>query len=1513
MVSGGISDKLGNEYERKWTVRMLLGVISGEATSIRYEGTTQDFRGFEFALSRSGHMEWHQAKRNAPGSNWTPNALKREGVLDAFKKRLSSDSSAKCIFVSQDPARQLRELGNEARRANDVHEFLDTVSEENKRKFHDLAKIWNADKKDTLRWLCCCEFRTESEQSIDEAIIWHGAHLLKGDSDLYASLSDYLINNLNALITTETARTWVREISTFTFRPAALDPTLHEDIGEANQRYLNSYTPFGIAGQPIVRLEVGKVFECLQATDGPPLIFLTGEAGSGKSGVVRGIMTKLMNHAVPCLAFRIDRYLSCKSRKEVGNAVLNRDESPVSVLANLAEDKTSVLIIDQIDAVSEVSGRNSAIKDILFDLVKEAQLYADVRCTLVCRSFDLENDHRYRDFEQQDEAIRVQVPRLSWERDVVPVFRHAGIAAESFTDSQKELLTLPINLSIFLEIGKTDLSFTTRTELFQKLVEKKARDLLQNRNIGWSIHAPLSSMAKRMSNTQELSVPDYILGNFDGAKDLLASEGLIVVEQKRLSFFHESFFDFVFAQNFAQSGTDIVNFLTSTEQHLFRRTQVRQILTLMRDTEKSRYLEVLKIVLTDPRIRSHIKHAIAQWLATLDNPMPDELEIIRLLDDGRQEFPILMRKALFASELWFDLLNDNGELSDMLRTAAEPRKRYLLGWLSRIIDKRPRSIAALMRDWWNLDPAHSEQVLEWFCSMRRIPEDRALIALLSDVTCSAAVDFSIGNRWGRLVEFSTDLCGFEPKVSSGILQRLFKQWFEHNPGKHPFNHEGIEEIDVHDLAKLAEKAPDVFLDGMIPALTESVQISRSKNFPVYSTSIHVLYESMSKRGPNALFSLYRDALRKLAETSPSGAGSCLDRLNPTSHAALLHLHLETISVSPNTLGHRLSTLLDDPNLFSAGLEGAEWKSFADTARTVVEAQCLPVQDIESGVFQHRPEYDRAKIISHEINDRQDHESRHYALKILARSGHVEWCVLKTIGYSLLSSKGKGRLMELERKFSAENVPLPRRHEAYLVDSPISSDATSRMKDTQWLSAIEKYSSEDVGLLYKTEAVGGALELARELERCTKSDPNRFTDFFLKLPESVNPIYGRHMLQGLANADNLDKEMTIAALQAAHAHQGRPFGWQIANLVKFHPDCLQNDDVFDMLLWYAEHGEAREVLQPDLPQQRNEISSIDDLGHVNNSLITNGINSARGLAWEVLRQFDESNPQHVARIWDILEQRAAVEPLAFVRAMMIYPLASLYSLDVTRFSKCLRLLTKPVSSEQDEIFALSPLSTNVGIRLFHYIERDLPGLALELMRRLINSPDENQRVIGVFWTLAERLRQGNSVGMFPDIHRQPHPYPKLWAEVLCEFVPETEFRNMAIPELEKLFSHEDHQVRKAAVDVFWNIPSEEFPYFLGMVRVFIRSPACKVVAPEVLFRALKEASCDVTEIVIEVGEKLIKRGTSYVFAHELLDILKREYANTENRPELRKRILDLIDYMCERNLYGVDDMMNLDDR
>ena len=671
MFPGGIANKLGNEYERKWAVLKLLDVVADDAKAIQYEGVSEEFRGFEFVLHRPSHVEWHQTKINAQSGNWTLKDLYAAGVIPAFGRRLSDDADARCIFISQEPARQVQEICLKVRTTNDAQEFQRAGSAKDRETFDKLARIWNTDKGTTFEWLRRCEFRTESEQSIDEAIAMYGRHMLRGDEDLYAVLSNYLIENLNTRITTEDARKWIREVSPFSFRPASLDPTLREKVDAANRLYLQSYTPFGVAGKRIARDEADTVLAGLQAPNGPSLILLTGEAGSGKSGIVREVMDGLAANAVPHLAFRIDRFLDHGRSDEIGTRLLGVDESPVSVLENMASGERSVLVADQIDAVSEISGRTGAVKDALFELVRETRLYGDVRCLLVCRSFDLENDRQYRALEEREKAQRISVPRLSWERDVAPLLEDAGAETEKLTESQRNLLCLLVNLAVFLEIDDPTFDFATGTALMQKLLYKKTRDLQRDRNVGWNVQKPLSAMASWMSDKQTLSCPDHVLDAFDGARDWLLSEGLIVVDRHRLAFFHEIFFDYFFARLFVSKPESLVSFLKGSEQHLFRRAQVRQVLVYLRDAERDRYLRELAGLLSDEGIRAHIKDLAFALLAEVRDPDEEEWEIwrqwitpeLKAIEDGAPNPDKLSQVAwrrFFESPSWFAWIDERG-------------------------------------------------------------------------------------------------------------------------------------------------------------------------------------------------------------------------------------------------------------------------------------------------------------------------------------------------------------------------------------------------------------------------------------------------------------------------------------------------------------------------------------------------------------------------------------------------------------------------------------------------------------------------------------------------------------------------------------------------------------------------------------------------------------------------------------------------------------------------------------
>src|SRR5262249_29143627 len=162
----------------------------------------------------------------------------------------------------------------------------------------------------------------------------------------------------------------------------------------------------------------------------------------------------------------------------------------------------------------------------------------------------------------------------------------------------------------------------------------------------------------------KLTAPESVLDAFPGAMDFLSSEGLIIRARRLIGFFHESFFDYIFARAFVTGNQSLFQLLTSTEQNLFRRTQTRQILETLRQDDAERYIRELESVLRSEEIRYHIKLAVVQWLGTQPDPTEQEHTIVLKLQHG--SFSSLVRFAMFGSVGWFERLNQNSWLLNVL-------------------------------------------------------------------------------------------------------------------------------------------------------------------------------------------------------------------------------------------------------------------------------------------------------------------------------------------------------------------------------------------------------------------------------------------------------------------------------------------------------------------------------------------------------------------------------------------------------------------------------------------------------------------------------------------------------------------------------------------------------------------------------------------------------------------------------------------------------------------------------
>jgi hypothetical protein len=178
-----------------------------------------------------------------------------------------------------------------------------------------------------------------------------------------------------------------------------------------------------------------------------------------------------------------------------------------------------------------------------------------------------------------------------------------------------------------------------------------------------------------MNQYQVLSVPKSILDEYEADLNAMVSEHVLTLQEGRCSFFHESFFDYAFARRFAARGLRLTQLLLDSEQHLFRRAQVRQILLHQREENREAYLEALSSLLFDKRIRFHIKSAVLSLLSGITDPTGQEWDVLsKTLEDFEGELHVEVWNLLYQSPAWFKLVDSLGIIEKSLSDENPPER-----------------------------------------------------------------------------------------------------------------------------------------------------------------------------------------------------------------------------------------------------------------------------------------------------------------------------------------------------------------------------------------------------------------------------------------------------------------------------------------------------------------------------------------------------------------------------------------------------------------------------------------------------------------------------------------------------------------------------------------------------------------------------------------------------------------------------------------------------------------------
>jgi len=1508
-LPGGDADKVGNRYELRWTVRQFIWLLSGEAVWIELEPIGDEGERVEFRLRRSdGRIEAHQVKRQQAGrGHWTIADLARVGVLEGVRKH-AVEGDADFVFVSTQAPKSLPEIRDRAWNAADASAFQALLSKELEGDFDQLQRrleigspeqAWRVVRQ--TRWVA------QDERELGDTVLALLGAYLTGDPQ--AALGVLALFALDAVHRSVTALELWDVLRQHGIEPSdvARDRNLLARLRQCQEEYFQSQE-FGIGDLVLPREEVDQVVAAfLDPARSTRSIFLLGTAGAGKTGVTGQIVQRVTEAGWFVLPVRLDLLDPTQRVSEIGRQLFGRDQSPVAILAGLAAGEDCVLVIDQLDAVSVVSGRHPEIFDAVAAMVREARAHAAMRVLLVCRSFDLENDPRLRDLREREKTSATTIALGPFDDlQVKDVVVRLGLPADRLTSRQTELLRLPLHLALLASVIRTGggrlPDFASPKDLFDAFWLQKRTDFWKVVSNPNAFEILLYALCEAMNERQTLSVPRGLLPPGDAELDCLVSANVLVRSGSRIRFFHESFFDYVFARRFCEMGEPLLILLRSGEQDLFRRSQIRQILTYRRDDDFGAYLDDLGSCLTTPDVRFHIKKLMISVVGQVSDPGREEWAVLEgQLQEWSERSGDHVRDALRTSAPWFHFLHDQGVLRSWLTSDSPETSNFAFNWLGRMAEEEPTRVAELLEEQLGTSREQEERVLWLSTRHEAAAHSERIEALFHRLASGPDVDWAFTCRaYKELIKT------YSYRRSGGVdlACRALGHWLrilasaEDGPDMFSRDRETRNVLSEHVLAELAKRGPKAFVTAVTTPLLELLEHDAiCGSDPPFSDRIWGGgFRELNHWVPEALLIALVDALKETDRSSPELFRFAIDRLRAsqcrTAHAVLIRaLTSENGAFKPFAIDYLVEswtrwgiwydaqTRWDCRELLQAL---SPFLGDADVAR--LEPWLLTYFE------QWQPFEGDATLRANAIKERVGWFRWSY--------GQQQYLLLDALPRERLSAAGRQRLGELSRKAASLDWQLESPHwtRGGWVQSPLPDQATERMTDGQWLSATRRYGDDTEKAWLHDKVLGGARQLAMALQKRTKAQPERFARLMLVLPDDANEHYFEAIVMGLQDG-GLAPDLLSRVVERAHGRPGRPHGRWLPRLIASHASQDLSDALLDAVSWYATED----------PDPVEELWQKDAGGHgpyYGGDPYEHGINTARGSAAQAIGHLIALDQRYWEHFSPLLELLVA-DPSIAVRTCVAEVCVQTLRYDR---AKAMALFLRLCDAE-DYLFGAYPIEAF----LRYTAPTELEQVRALLERMLASNIPHVRQAAARQATLAALSEEAARALAETAMHGDPE-LRKGAAEVLSHNVVVAPDRAYCESSLIRLFADPDSEVRQAAGAWTWRAREEKrLDPALSVAEAFVESPAL-VESADYFFWALEEAVDAPPSLLLRAGNRFIELvgpaagnlGQSSAVSDTLSSLILRAYRQAEKDPDLRRRCLDLFDRLLEVGGYGADE-------
>ena len=874
----------------------------------------------DFIVSEGSERLYYQAKSS--GGVWTVARLCSSSVLKAFITQARSDTAATCYLLTPGTCLLLGEVANRARSSKTLEEFRTNLTApllaefEEYYRHRDLA-LTEAEAYKLLK-------RFKLEQKTLEAL-YEDVHTVatltfneptSAVDGLFLMAESWMRTGeevTKALLASEFARRGVYN------KPAATPAQLSVLLDSVSARIHDG--SIDIEGVHIVQPAVSSILDWAGSptTADKPLAALLDHAGSGKSVAMSVLCRRLKLRGYDVLGIRLDG-LGFKTPEELQRALSLPAPIPDVIQALKAAEKRVVVLIDQLDALALGFAHQPEAASTIMDLTARLARIGGVPIIVACRSFDWEYSHILAEIRDKT-ARRETLPELSVEqvKIVLPAF---GLRPDQIHPETIEVIRSPYRLRLLIDIVKErrrkDANWIPpldKTSSLQALLEEywklKLRRAEDEGGLAAECVAAVQTVAHYLGTNETLTAPSAILDAHTRAATWLQSNGVLVNTGGGVSFFHQTFFDFVFARQFILANPSLAVFLKSTDQSLFYRSLTRQVLAYIRTTDAKRHLKEVGDILGDGGIREHLKWLIVSSIGQSANPTADEFASLNphyVTDDNLWRTTQFWRK----NPGWFDLLGAamfKGWLVN-LKTL-----RAAMVYLESILPFRQEQVVQLLQAYVGRDANWNANVATALTSLGDSWAPTA-IGLLQAILRDANTNLDLEHGWWWMAFHDlakhrpADACALLPV----ILERYDSRWpkdttaeVEDPDNLLPKGHEFSEALKI-----FASKCPQKLLDVALPWMKARMEATCNSESPhIYKSEYSVwrIERDVVDEPTTSLLAAMRTAASEVAVKSPDDLKSLITTALGTELAPLHCVLARIYSSNPSAFANDAATYL----------------------------------------------------------------------------------------------------------------------------------------------------------------------------------------------------------------------------------------------------------------------------------------------------------------------------------------------------------------------------------------------------------------------------------------------------------------------------------------------------------------------------------------------------------------------------------------------------------------------------